>query len=327
MKVVTYPRSSLRLCAVLTLALVLLPLTAAAELPPWLRTENGNVQDGNELLKKGDAKGALAEYDHAARSLPDNPGVQLDRGLSLLKMGELAKAREALLSATTPSASSDVRADAYQNLALAYYREADGLAQQNKHDEAQKLFREAVDAGKRSLRMRPSRPDVAWNLELAARRVREEEAKQKAEDDKKKQDQQNKQDKKDGQDQQGNPGDNKDQDKDQKQDSKQDPKDKPQGDQAKNEPQKQDGQDGKKPEPQPDKPKPEKPDGQGEKKPEPQPSDAQAKQGKEAEAGEKPIPKDVERALDALKDGEQNFERVRARNRAASERREPEKDW
>jgi hypothetical protein len=67
----------------------LLARPAAAELPSFLRSENGKVREGNELLGKGDAKAALESYNKAARELPDAPGVQLDRGLSMLKQGEL----------------------------------------------------------------------------------------------------------------------------------------------------------------------------------------------------------------------------------------------
>jgi hypothetical protein len=299
------------------------PAAAHADLPAWLRTENGDVQEGNEKLAKGDAKGALAAYDRAARALPESPGVSLDRGLALLKLGEFAKAKEALQSAASPSAPTALRADAYQNLALSYYREADALATQKKHDEAQRLFRESVDAAKRSLRMRPGDPNAAWNLELAARRVREEEQKQKQEDDQKKQDDKNK---------------NQDQKNDQGQD-KQDPKqDGSPGDQQK-------PQDGKQDQSKPDQKKPEddakskqdKSDAQKKaqeqaaaqkKRAEEQPAQGQQKQGdKDKPAPEKPIPSEVKQALDSLQDGEENFERVRARQRAAQERRAPEKDW
>ncbi|HEX4355319.1 MAG TPA: tetratricopeptide repeat protein, partial [Polyangiales bacterium] len=123
----------------------------AAELPSFLRSENSRVNEGNEQLGKGDAKSALESYNRASHELPDASGVQLDRGLALLKQGDLPKAREALLSATQPSAPTEVRADAYEDLSLAFYREADSLAGQNNHKDAQKAFRESVDAAKRSL--------------------------------------------------------------------------------------------------------------------------------------------------------------------------------
>ena len=107
----------------------LLP-SAYAELPPLLRSENSNVRDGNEKLNRGDAKGALESYTLAARQLPEAPGVQLDRGLALLKSGDLAKARESFLSATTPSATPALRADAYENLALLSLLEGDDVSAQ-----------------------------------------------------------------------------------------------------------------------------------------------------------------------------------------------------
>ncbi|HEY2735177.1 MAG TPA: tetratricopeptide repeat protein, partial [Polyangiales bacterium] len=190
----------------------------AAELPSFLRSENSRVQEGNEQLGKGDAKAALESYNRASHELPDAAGVQLNRGLALLKQGDLPKAREALLSATQPNAPGSVRADAYEDLSLAFYREADSLAGQNNHKDAQKLFRESLDAAKRSLRLRPGDPNTAWNLELASRRIREEDEKQKQEDekqkdkDKKDKDQQNKdQDQKSDDQKQDKP--NQDQDK------------------------------------------------------------------------------------------------------------------
>ena len=130
-------------------------------------------------------------YGKAARVLPDAPGLMLDRGIAQLKQGDFAKSRESLLAATVPNASSDVRADAYHNLSLSFYREADGLAEKN-HGDAQKMFRESVDAAKRSLHLRPSDPNTAWNLELASRRMREEEQKKKEEDEQKEKDKKDK---------------------------------------------------------------------------------------------------------------------------------------
>jgi Ca-activated chloride channel family protein len=282
-----------------------LPTSARADLPEWLRKHNGDVDSGNEALNKGDAKSALEAYGRAARVLPDAPGVSLDRGIAQLKQGDFAKAREALLSATVPNASSDVRADAYHNLALSFYREADGLAGQNQHADAQKLFREAVDAAKRSLHLRPSDPNTAWNLELSARRMREEEQKKKEEDEQKEKD---KQDQKDQ--------DQKDQDQkdQQKQDDQQDQDQKDQKDQDKQgdqQNQKQDDQ--QKPEP--------------DKKPEQQEPKPDQPQDQPQEQPQQELPREAEQALDSLENNEENFERYRARQRANRERRAPEKDW
>jgi len=278
--------------------------SAHAELPSWLKKQNADVNDGNEAMQKGDPKGALESYNRAAAKLPEAPGVALDRGIALLKQGDYGKAREALLSATVPNASTDVRADAYQDLSLSFYREADGLASQNNHADAQKLFREALDAAKRSLHLRPGDPNTAWNMELAARRVREEEQKQKEEDEQKKKDEQ-KQD-----------GDKQNQDQDQKQD----------GDKSQDQKQDQGKQDQK------DKPEPKKPEEQkGQDKPKPDKPESGEQQPAEPRDKEEPqdkgLPREAEQALDSLENGEENFERYRARQRASRERRAPEKDW
>lgn len=299
-----------------TAALAFTAGQAHAELPSWLRTENGEVRDGNQALQKGDAKGALESYNRAAHKLPDAPGVQLDRGIALLKQGDYGKAREALLAATSPGASNDVRADAYQDLALSFYREADGLASQDKHEDAQKLFREALDASKRSLHLRPSDANTAWNMELAARRIREEQQKQKDEDEKKQKEDKDKQQDKDKDQQQKQDG------SDQNQDQNQDKQDQQSGDKD------QDKQQQK-----PDDKKDQQNGDEGDKKPKPeQPQKNQDKQTQPAEPDqqrppEKALPREAEQALDSLEDGEENFERYRARQRANRERRAPEKDW
>jgi len=291
---------------------------ARAEWPSFLRKENVDVHAGNLALNKGDAKSAQSEYEKAARALPEEPGVQLNRGLSLLKQGEYAKARESLLAATVPNApnaSSDVRADAYRNLALSFYREADGLAGQDKHADAQKLFRESVDASKRSLHLRPNDSNTAWNLELAQRRVREEDDKRKQQEEQQKQEQQKNQnqDQKSGdqhQDQDKKPDQNQDQDANNPDQNKSDQDQKQQDQNAEPKPDsdKQDQQD-----------KQPKPD---ESKQAPEPNADEQNQ-----AAEPQLPREAEQALDSLEDSEENFERYRAHQRAQRERRPPEKDW
>lgn len=298
-------RSPGALCAMLVIAggSAFVPAAARADLRDWLRSKNGHVERGNQKLAAGDAKAALAQYDRAARELPAAGGVHLDRGLALMQTGDIAAAREALRLATQPPASRDVRADAYYDLGLGFYREADALAGKGEHQEAQKLFRESTDAFKQSLRLRPGNRDAAWNLELGARRIREQEEKQKEQEKKDAEDKKDEQDKQD----QG----------DENQDQKQDPQaggDEPKQDQAKQDQQKQDPQkqDQAKKDAQKPPPKPPSQPGESQAKPEPQ---------------AKPIPADISHALDALQDSEENLERLKARIRAQQERRAPEKDW
>jgi len=205
--------------------LLALPALARADAKSFLRMENGNVSEGNQKLGAGDSKGALAAYDRAARELPSEGGVHLDRGLALLKQGDLPGARQALDLATRPPASNAVRADAYYDLGVAFYKDAEARANENNHEEAQKLFREAQDAFKHGLRMRPGDRNGAWNYELAGKRIREQEEKQKQE--------QKKDDKKDQ---------NQDQNKDQKNQPQDQKQDQQKQDQQKQDQQKQDQQ-------------------------------------------------------------------------------------
>ena len=181
-----------------------------------------------------------------------------------------------------------------------FIRRATRARGQKDHDQAQQSFREATDAFKQSLRLRPGDRNTAWNYELAARRLREQqEEKKKQDEEKKKQDEQNKDQQK------------QDQNQDQNKDPDQQKQDQQNQDQSKNDQQKQDQQK------------------QDQQKPDQQKQDQQKQD--QAQADQQPqAPQarpEVDRALDALQDGEENLERMRALNRAARERRKPEKDW
>jgi Ca-activated chloride channel homolog len=288
---------------------LLLLAVAALAAPPkaraweWLRSRNGNVEEGNAKLGKNDPAGALKAYDKAARELPSSGGVHLDRGLALLAKSDLPAARQALLMATEPPASAEVRAAAYYNLGNAFYKEAEQKASEQNHEEAQKSFQEAADSLRRSLRINPANRDAAWNLELAVRRIQEEHKKE-AEKKREEQEKQKQQEQKNHQDQQKQPDQNQ---PDQKQQDQKQPDQKQQDQQKQPDPKQQD----KKPEPkQPDQ-------AQQQKQPEQKP---------EAEQ-QRAVPAEVTQALDALQNSEENLERYKARVRAARERRTPEKDW
>ncbi|MCU0677344.1 MAG: hypothetical protein MUE69_31710 [Myxococcota bacterium] len=197
---------------------------------------------GNERLRANDANGALQSYDRAARALPNEAGVQLNRGLALLAANDLAQAREALLRATDPQAPRELRADAYYDLGLAFYREGDALAATEDHQGAQAQFREAVDAFRRSLRLRPGDRQTAWNLELALRRIREEQERQEQQE----QEQQEQQDQQQ-QDQQQQDQQQQDQQQQDQQQQDQQQQDQQQQDQQQQDQQQQDQQQGEDP--------------------------------------------------------------------------------
>lgn len=286
----------------------------------WLRSKNRRVEKGNERMAAGDAKGALEHYASAARELPAEGGVHLNRGLALLATGDLPGAREALRLALEPPAPTGVRADAHYDLGVAFYGEADALAGEERHDEAQKLFREAIDAFRQALRLRPRDRSAAWNLELAARRLQEQREKQEKKEQEQEQQEKDQQKQEDAQD----PGEQKKDDEAQQEpgeqgepssktgdDEQQAKQDEPSGGEKPNEEKAQSGADDRKPAGAP--PDARKPDA--------------AKDRAEAAEGQPALPSDVAHALDALQDSEQNLERVKAQLRARREQRRPEKDW
>ncbi len=341
-------------------------LAAPARAWEWFRGENGNVREGNERLRANDAAGALRAYEAAARELPSDPGVHLNRGLALLALSQHDKAREAFLLATEPPAPAAIRAAAYYDLGLAFYRQADaaataaandaiaqgaaqpsavqpgtgqqgtGAAPEADHREAQRLFREAADGFRRSLRIQPGNRDAAWNLELALRRLREEEEAQRREEEQQRQQQQDQQQ----QDQQQQDQQQQDQQQqDQQQQDGQQGEDgqpqQPQDGQPQNQPPR-DGQQGQEPQ-QPSQDGQQPQDGQQGQEPpqpdpQPQPGEATEPQGGEREQqpaapSEDGLPAEAARVLDALRDGEENLERYRARARALRENRAPAQDW
>ena len=203
------------------------PKHSAARVSVWLgivlltsgfdafRSSNGDVADGNKKLSQGKVKEALKAYEKAAKSLPEDPGIQYNLGIARYRLGEYQPARNALLKATGAS-DPDLKARALYNLGNALYK----LEQ----------FEDAADAYRRSLRVDPSRKAAKWNLELALKRIEE---KKKKEDEKKKKKQSEKDKKPDQRDQdpkkpqQDKQGGQPRQEQKQQQDQEGSPKDKP----------------------------------------------------------------------------------------------------
>ena len=278
----------------------------------WFRSENKDAKRGNQLLEQGKSEEATQAYEAAQRSLPSDPGLQLDKGLGLLGAGKLPEARDAFRAASQGQASAEVRGKANYNLGLTFLREADALAKEEKLEEAQKALTESVDAFKSSLRSVPKNHDAAWNLELAKRRLVDlEQKKQQQEQENKDQQSKDQQD----QDQQKQEQENKDQqdqqNKDQDQDQQKPGDDKPQPG--------QDQQKSKDEQPKPDA----KDKGQNQTKP-PEPT----QQPEEPERpGQKALPEHMQRALDALSESDDNLQKQRARARARQRPQRIEKDW
>ncbi len=126
--------------------------------------ENPEVQEGNQKLQAGRADEALAAYDRALAARPDDPIIHYDRGAALYALGRLADARaEFQRAAEAGDSDPSLRADALYNMGNALLR--------------QERAKDALDAYKRTLGLRPDDRRAKWNLELALRKLREEEQK------------------------------------------------------------------------------------------------------------------------------------------------------
>ncbi|MFH1132270.1 MAG: tetratricopeptide repeat protein, partial [Pseudomonadota bacterium] len=159
------------------------------------RSTNSNVENGNTKLEGGKPEEALKFYEKAAKQLPDEPGVQYNRGIALQKLGKYQEAKQAFLKATTAGDHS-LSAKSSYNLGNAFFQ--------------LKKYKEAADSYRRSLRFRPKHQPSKWNLELALRRIQEDKKKQDKQNKKDKQDKRGKQNKKDKQQKSENPKEKKD---------------------------------------------------------------------------------------------------------------------
>ncbi|HEY0707373.1 MAG TPA: tetratricopeptide repeat protein [Polyangia bacterium] len=290
-----------------------------------LQSRNRATETGNQRFTAGKPEEALAEYDRAAAKLPNDPGVQFNRGAALYALSRWDEAAEAFLRATEAK-PADRKAAAFYNLGNAYYQA--------------KKWKEATAAFKKALAYDPADMRAKWNLELALRKKTEDDKnndknekndkndKDQKEDQKedKKGDQQAKDDKKGGEDKGDKPQDNQ---KDQQ------AQDKPGQDQQQD--QQKDPQQDQKKDPQSDKPQPDQQEQQAkqdqQKPPEPgqkpQPPPGQAKQGdKPKDEGPRPAQdgRELEAILDNLERSPKALEQELARMRA-SQRRAPAKDW
>jgi Ca-activated chloride channel family protein len=267
---------------------------------------NRNVKRGNELLAGGKAQEALAEYDLALKRLPDDPGVRFNRALALAELGQLEEAQKDLVRASE-SHDAGLKARAHFNLGNALGR--------------QEKWQEAVEAYKHALAVDPRYFDAKWNLELAQRKLKEQEKKKQQEEEQKKQ-QEEEQKKQQEEEQKKKQEEQKQQQQGQdggaeqpKPDEQKDKKDQPQSQPKRGEEQQPDqAKEKEQPKPEPGKeqeqPKPEPKRGGAEDKPQPQP------QATQREA--------VDTVLDALEKNEKNLPLERLRMRS---RRRPAKDW
>jgi Ca-activated chloride channel family protein len=158
-------------------ALALLPFVFGFSL---LESKNADVEKGNAAMKAGKVEDALGHYDKAVGKLPQDAGAHFDRGAALYALSRFDEAGQEFLRATQ-SPDTGLKANAFFNLGNAF----------SKKDK----WKEAIEAYKRTLALRPEDQAAKWNLEVALAKKKEEEKKQ--------QDDKNKDDKKDDKKDQG----------------------------------------------------------------------------------------------------------------------------
>lgn len=197
-----------------------------------LRSRNKEIEQGNALMKAGNAEEALKHYDKAVAELPADAAAHFDRGTALYALSRFDEAGEEFLRATEAKAGA-LKAAAFYNLGNAFFKK--------------EKFKEAVEAYKRALALDPRDERAKWNLEIALRKQKDKEEQEKK-DKKDKEEKEENKDKKDDQkkdedkkDDQKKDDAKKDQDKkdDQKKDEPKDDKQQPPNDQKKDDAAKQ----------------------------------------------------------------------------------------
>jgi Ca-activated chloride channel homolog len=274
------------------------PMLAGFDL---LKRKDPNIEAGNRLLQAGKADEALKAYDRAVEALPEEPVAHFDRGVALYQLGKFPEAQKEFQRASEGH-DSGIKADAYYNMGNALLK--------------QERFKDALDAYKHTLGLRPDDRRAKWNLELALRKLQEQKQQQQQ------QSQQNQQQKKDDKQQQQQqqqqqqaqnqqkPDDKQQQEEEQRQEEERKRQEQAQADQQKQaEQQKQQQQ--------------QQQDSSGDKEKQEREKLAQARAKKDQP---REIDKqDAEAVLDALERVEPTVQKDLARRRAGARR--PAKDW
>jgi Ca-activated chloride channel family protein len=293
-----------------------LPFVGGWEL--W-RRRDPDAEAGRAALAAGRADEALASFDRAIGRSPDEALLHYDRGTALYALGQLPDAQKAFQRATEAKDAA-VRADAYFNLGNTQWR--------------QQRWKEAAEGFKRALALRPEDSRAKWNLELALRRLKQEEE-QKQQRDQKQQDQkQQDQQQQDQQQQDQKQRDQKQQDQqqdqqqqDQQQDQKQQGQEKQKQDQQDKKSQDAQKQDAQKQDAQKQDAQKQDAQKQDAQKQDAQKQDAQKQDAQKHAAEQRAIDRqDAELLLQAFEKIDPLLQKELARRRART-RTPPKKDW
>jgi tetratricopeptide (TPR) repeat protein len=275
------------------LLMMALPMLTGFDL---LKRKDPNIEQGNRLLQAGKADDALKAYDRAVESLPEDPIAHFDRGVALYQLGRFPEAQKEFMRASEGHDTA-VKADAYYNMGNALLK--------------QERFKDALDAYKHTLGLRPEDRRAKWNLELALRRLKEQQQQQQQQPQQKPDDKQ--QQAKNDQQQQQKQDDKQKQEEQQKQEEAEQQKQQQQAEQQKQQQAEQQKQEQQQQQQQP---------GDKEKQEREKLAQARAKKEQPREIDKQ----DAEAVLDALERVEPTVQKDLARRRATT-RRPPTKDY
>jgi len=171
-----------------TIALLLFALTASAQ------TDRQFIREGNKQFRVGDYAKAEVSYRKAVEKNPKNPQAAFNLGNALMAQKKDSAAVQQFEQSARMETNPLRKSAAYHNMGVIC--------------QTHKMYDDAIEAYKNSLRLNPNDDETRYNLVLCKHL-------KKKQDDKQKQNQQNKDDKQ-------NQDDKKDDKKDQKQDKKDD---------------------------------------------------------------------------------------------------------
>ncbi len=144
-------------------------------------------REGDKQYNQSKYREAEQEYRKATEQKTNDPALQYNLGNSMYQQGNYEAAEPVFDQASKTAKTSNQQADALHNLGNTYLK--------------QHKFREAVEAYENSLRARPGDPDTKVNLQIARKKLRQQEQEQK---EQQQQNQQNPNDQKQPQGQQPN---------------------------------------------------------------------------------------------------------------------------
>lgn len=151
------------------------------------------AQNPDKLYREGDYAEAAKLYDQLDLDHPKNANYRYNRGCATYQLKDYQRAQAAFSSVYRRADNDELRFKAMYNLGNAAFQAG--------------RLTEAVDAYKQAIRLNPGSDDARYNLELALRKIKENEEKQNQEQNQPDDQQQNQQDgRQNGDDQQGQQG-------------------------------------------------------------------------------------------------------------------------